>query len=77
MNTLNLIRKQIEKLLHCTTLRLLTLHTVVLHMIHVVSKAKSLTGLSAIAVALTPSDVYGSTTSSWTHVPWLCSIPGL
>ena len=74
MNTLTLIKKQIEKQLLCMMPRFLTLPIVVLSMISVVSKAKSLTGPTAIVVAPILSDRHANTNYCRTNVPWLCSI---
>ena len=76
MNTLTLIKSKSKKTaLH--DVRFLTLPIVVLSMISVVSKAKSLTGPTAIVVAPILSDRHANTNYCRTNVPWLCTFIGL
>ena len=63
MNTLTLIKNQIEKQHVCMMHKLLTLHIVVLSM-SAIKLVRKYMVLSVIAVAPTPSDRYGSTSSS-------------
>ena len=72
MNTLNIIKNQIEKAarLHDAQIAMTSYRGVR----YSVSRVKSLRlmATSAIAVTPTPSDRHGSITSSRTRVHWLC-----
>ena len=74
MNTLTLIRKQIQKAAAVHDAQIThTAYRGVEYDQRCV-ETKSLMGLFAIAVAPTPSDSHGSTTSCRTNVPSMCSI---